>query len=64
MSEDRRYIRLELPGETIVMDVPAVPSVKRLQQVETSGYPVNMIYAAGEDMEVFRPEPAPEDPKE
>lgn len=64
MSDDRRYVRLELPGETIVMDVPMVPPVKRLQQVEPSGYPVNMIYATAEDMKMFRPAQSREEPKE
>lgn len=59
MSEDRRYVRLELPGETIVMDVPAVPPLKRIRQLEASGYPVNMIYATAEDMKMFLPTNAP-----
>jgi len=64
MSEDRRYVRIELPGETIVMDVPAVPPLKRVWHLEPTGYPVNMIYATAEDMKMFRPsiEPGKSEP--
>jgi hypothetical protein len=55
MGEDRRYVRIELPGETIVMDVPAVLPLKRIWQLEPTGYPVNMIYATAEDLKMFRP---------
>lgn len=64
MSEDRRYVWIELPGETIVMDVPAVPALKRIWQLEPTGYPVNMIYATAEDLKMFRPAPSREEPKE
>jgi len=63
MSEDRRYVRIELPGETIVMDVPAVPALKRIWQLEPTGYPVNMIYATAEDMKMFRPSIEPDKSK-
>ena len=63
MSEDRRYVRLELPEETIVMDVPAVAPVKRIRQFEPSGYPVNMIYATAEDTKMFRPSIEPGTPE-
>jgi hypothetical protein len=62
MREDRRYVRIELPGETIVMDVPAVPPVKRLRQLEPTGCPTNMIYATAEDMKMFRPSIEPGEP--
>ncbi len=45
----RRYVILELPGETVVLDVPLVepqPKVAYVQFtiLEPKGYPVNMIY--------------------
>lgn len=61
MSDDRRFVTLELPGETVVLDVPAVAPVKRFKPVEAApGYPVNMTYATAEDLRLFRPESEPE----
>lgn len=61
MSNDRRYVTLELPGETVVLDVPAVAPVKRFKQFEAApGYPVNMTYATAEDMKLLGPKSEPE----
>lgn len=62
MSQDRRYVRLELPGQTVVMDVPAVPPLKRIRPLEPTGYPVNMVYATAEDLKMFRPSIEPGEP--
>ncbi len=57
---DRRYVTLDLPGETVVLDVPAVPPTKRWRMTEPSGHVVNMIYATAEDMKMFRNDWKPE----
>jgi hypothetical protein len=49
--EQRKYLRLDLPGETVILDVPAVAPVKAKSQIFSvepcQGYPVNMVYDDG-----------------
>lgn len=48
MDPERRFFYLELPDETICMDVPAVPATKRFSTPSSLGYPTNMVYDTGQ----------------
>ena len=47
MEEKRRYFYLDLPGETICLDVPAIPPTKAYRFVDAARYPTNMVYCVG-----------------
>ena len=53
MDNDRVFVKLELPGETVVLDVPRVaPQGHVIKPAEPSGHVVNMVWNPGEKKQV------------